>query len=359
MDGNFGPEEQIRAEINRRIAELDYASSKKKDPNYKEAIEQTVRYWGRWLFDPRINEICYNGNGEICCEDYKGDKIYEKVDFVENDLIAFGAAIAARNEIGDGFGAKNPIVSAVLPGGERIQMVTTPVCKEGMTGFTIRKPSLIRYKMEDYINAGIIDERLSDMLRNMIADKKNIVICGETGSGKTTFMKTLIDFIPEDDRCITIEDVAEITFYNQLDKYQLYYPAGSKPSDKVSAAALIRSTMRMTPKRILLAEVRGSETYDFLNIVSSGHDGAMTSCHAGSVSSCIDRMIMMAMQNEEARSIGVDVVKDMIRKNIHAIVVLRRVDKRRTVTEYMVDEVLYKNVGNCKFERLDGSPYER
>ena len=132
----------------------------------------------------------------------------------------------------------------------------------------------------DYIKNGSLDGMTAAVFAEAVKNGKNIVICGETGSGKTTFMKTLIDFIPFTDRVITIENAKEIKFYEHKNYVQLFYPSEAKLGDPVTSSTLLKSCLRMKPDRILLAEVRGGETYDFLNVISSGHNGSMTSCHA-------------------------------------------------------------------------------
>src|SRR5574344_2035538 len=213
-----------------------------------------------------------------------------------------------------------------------------------MMSITIRKPSKVRYTKEDYKAQGMFDDirhekerRLSPEEQNLInlynkkewdtflseAVKigKNIVIAGATGSGKTTYMKSLIDDIPLHERLITIEDTEEITFYEHKNFVQLFYPSEAKSTDPLNSATLLKSCLRMKPDRILLAEVRGAETYDFLNVISSGHNGSMTSCHAGSVKQCLDRLVMMAMQHDQARALGKDMIYQMVKDNIDVIIV--------------------------------------
>lgn len=314
--------------------------------------QYTDRYFGKYLKDESINEIVFNGGNKIWWEDVNSDWHFEeRSDF--NDTVAWSFATTVASFKKDDINQKKPILSGILTGGERIQIVSAPVTKGNFVSITIRKPSKVRYTIENYISSGIIDQNLADMLKNFIAIGKNLVICGETGSGKTTFMKTLIDFIPLEQRLITIEDVEEIRFWNHKNYVQLFYPSEAKPGDPVTSAKLLKSCLRMKPDRILLAEVRGGETYDFINVISSGHNGSMTSCHAGSVSSCLDRLVMMSMQNDEAKAVGKEMLLDMIHKTIDVIVVLKKVNKRRMVTEYYLDGVTYRNDGNGNFERVD------
>ena len=181
---------------------------------------------------------------------------------------------------------------------------------------------------------------------------KIIGIVGGSGSGKTTVMKTLIDFIPLDERIITIEDVEEIKFWDHKNFVQLFYPSEAKSDSLVNATTLLKSCLRMKPSRILLAEVRGGETYDFLNVISSGHNGSMTSCHAGSVKSAIDRLVMMSMQNTQAQVLGKDMLLDIVSNTIDYIVVFKRLGKKRQVTEYLANGEYFirNNEGNAFVE---------
>lgn len=289
-------------------------------------------FFGKYLDDDNINEICYNGGNTIWIEDTQGNWHYEEVDINTAKAKAFGQAAASFKE--DILDQTKPILSCMLPTGERTQIVIDPATSNGVVSITIRKPSKIRYTLDDYIKMGALNQELADLFSNAVREGKNIVICGETGSGKTTFMKTLIDFIPLTDRIITIEDVEEIKFYEHKNYVQLFYPSEAKIDDAVNSATLLKSCLRMKPDRILLAEVRGAETYDFLNVISSGHNGSMTSCHAGSVESCCNRLVMMAMQNDMARVIGKDMILDIVKNVIDMVIVFKKQNSKRKVIEY-------------------------
>lgn len=306
--------------------------------------------FGEFLRDDSINEIEFNGDENVVfVEDAFGQKhkhIKKGVDF--DRMLTFANACAQFNE--NHIDRNDPILSCLLPGGERAQIIIPPATDKGLISVTIRKPSKVRYSMQDYIGAGALDENFAKLLQDAVQSGKNIVICGETGSGKTTFMKTLIDFIPLSERIITIEDVSEITFYKHENRVKLYYPSEAKPGDSVTSAVLLKSTLRMKPDRILLAEVRGGETYDFLNVVSSGHDGSMTSCHAGSIIGCYNRLVMMAMQNVEARTLGKDMILDVVKSVVDVIVVFKRRGGKRQVIEYLYDGKVYAKNEKGEFE---------
>lgn len=305
----------------------------------------TKTYFGNFLQDDSINEIAYNGGNVIWTEDIAGNWQSHESQIDLSAALAFGNASAAFKK--DTLDKTKPILSCVLSTGERVQVVIPPACKDGYASITIRKPSKTRYTITDYLHNQSLDESLADLLKKSIEAGKNLIICGETGSGKTTFMKTLIDFIPLEERIITIEDVEEIKFYKHKNFVQLFYPSEAKSTDAVNSTTLLKSCLRMKPSRILLAEVRGAETYDFLNVISSGHNGSMTSCHAGSVKTAYDRLVMMSMQNPQAMALGKDMIMDIVKNVIDMIVVFKREHGKRQVTEYICNgEFFYRNKEN-------------
>ena len=308
------------------------------------------KYFGKYLDDESINEIAYNGGNLIWTEDIIGNWVSHESELSFSAALSFANACAAYKN--DKIERQKPILSCILSTGERVQIVIPNATKENHISITIRKPSKVRYTIDDYINNGSIDANMANELKIAIENGKNIIICGETGSGKTTFMKTLIDFIPLDERIITIEDVEEIKFWDHKNFVQLFYPSEAKSDSLVNATTLLKSCLRMKPSRILLAEVRGGETYDFLNVISSGHNGSMTSCHAGSVKSAIDRLVMMSMQNTQAQVLGKDMLLDIVSNTIDYIIVFKRLGKKRQVTEYLANGEYFirNNEGNAFVE---------
>ena len=279
---------------------------------------QTKKIFGEYLNDVNINEICFNGDGSIWTQDFKSIWTEHKRDISYDEMMAFAVPVASHKE--DTLKGSKPILSASLNDGERVQIVIPPVTKKGRLSITIRKPSKTRYTLEDYDKQGIFkkiiqnkDKHLTneevnlralfdkgefkDFLIEAVKMGKNIVIAGATGSGKTTFMKSLIDFIPVDERLITIEDTEEIAFHSHKNFVQLFYPSEAKEGDPVTSAILLKSCLRMKPDRILLAELRGGETYDYLNVLNSGHGGSITSLHSGSVRETFTRLALMILQN--------------------------------------------------------------
>ena len=245
--------------------------------------------------------------------------------------------------------------------GERVQIVMPPATKKERISITIRKPSNRRFTIEDHEKSGLFesvqikdeniispkDKELLELYnkqdyKNFIARAvsfgKNVIICGETGSGKTTFMKTLIDFIPVDERIITIEDVEEIKFYEHKNFVQLFYPSEAKSGDFLNSATLLKSCLRMKPDRILLAELRGAETYDFINVLSSGHGGSITSCHAGSSKDAFKRLAMMILQNPQGQCVPFEIINKMLVDLIDIIVHIHAHHGKRRISEIYFKE---------------------
>lgn len=288
----------------------------------------------QWMQDPDITEICINRPGEVFTEADSAWTRHNVPDLTFDLLGSLATAIArfASNDIQD----TRPIMSALMPGGERIQIVRPPACEHGTFSVTIRKPSHSIRTLEDYEKQGFFsnikpltdslttDERellqlkangdYMQFLKRAVAMEKVIVVAGETGSGKTTFMKGLMQEISPEQRIVTIEDVPELFLPNHPNHVHLFYPSEAKEEDNasVTAATLLKSCMRMKPNRILLAELRGGETFDFVNICASGHGGSITSCHAGSPELTFERLALMVLQNRQGRMLPYDVLRRLL-----------------------------------------------
>lgn len=293
-----------------------------------------------FLERPGVTEVCVNRPGEVF---YEANSSWrrEDVDLDYHWLESLGVAVATY--CNNAFDDTSPILSAELPGKERIQFVRPPACEGETIAVTIRKPSdvireLSQYEAEgcfDHVEAAVdgltrnefalqelLDARkYGEFLRLAIALGKNIVIAGATGSGKTTFMKGLMQLIPRDERLITIEDVRELFLPHHPNHVHLFYPAEApKEGAIVTPAKLLRCCMRMKPDRILLAELRGAEAFDFVDICESGHGGVITSMHAGSAAQAFDRLVKMVLKNSEGQHLPHNVIRNMLYSVIDIVV---------------------------------------
>lgn len=287
-----------------------------------------------FLERPGVTEVCVNRAGEVF---YEADSEWTREDvpaITMHLLESLGVAVAAycNNDFSD----TRPILSAVLPNDERIQLVMPPACEAQTLSVTIRKPSKGIRTLDEYEAQGFFQhiKPVSDgltadesglvalkeagdylgFLRRAVELEKVIVIAGETGSGKTTFMKGLMQLIPTNQRIITIEDVPELFLPKHPNHVHLFYPseAANDTNAIVSPAALLRSCLRMKPNRILLAELRGSESFDFINVCASGHGGSITSLHAGSAELTFERLALMVLQNPQGRQLPYEVIRKLL-----------------------------------------------
>ena len=286
-------------------------------------------------------------------------KLYEHVS-------SLATAVASWND--DDFSDVKPILSATLPDGERVQFVRAPACTKGTISMTIRRPSFDVRSLDDYEDQGFFDkiapvstkrygdEELEELYVAMLdsdltqAERtwarrkfltravelgRTVVIAGDTGSGKTTFMKALMQSIPVDQRIITIEDVPELLYGlpNHRNQVNLLYPSEATESSPVNAAKLMKSCLRMKPDRILLAELRSGETYDWLNSVLSGHSGSITSCHANNCTAVFDYLALKVLQSETGRNLPYDHIKRLLSDVIDVVCHIQNNHGERHITE--------------------------
>ena len=321
-----------------------------------------------WLDDPEITEICVNRPLEVWCERGATWEQHDAPDVTYDHLreLAVSVASFSHNEISD----LQPILSAILPKGERIQIVFSPAAEKGTVSITIRKPSFGVRQLDDYDTQGFFDNispitteltpdekellKLKDegnyieFLRQAVKREKVIVVAGETGSGKTTFMKALMQEIPFTDRVITIEDVPELFLPNHPNHVHLFYPSEAKEEEGglVTAVALLKSCLRMKPTRILLAELRGGETFDFINVAASGHGGSITSCHAGSCDLTFERLALMVLQNRQGRTLPYAIIRRLLYLVVDVVIHVHNDTvggKGRHITELWYDPMKKRN----------------
>ncbi|WP_150137773.1 P-type DNA transfer ATPase VirB11 [Candidatus Enterovibrio escicola] len=293
----------------------------------------------KWLDDPKITEIAINRPLEIWIERENYWQCFDVPGLTYERLMSMATSVAAFTN--NNISITTPMLSAVLPKGERVQFVISPACEEGTISLTIRKPSFTSRLLTDYAKDGFFDhirpikdgllpleEKLLELkecdihafLEFAVLSEKNIVIAGGTGSGKTTLMKALVEIIPRNQRIITIEDVPELFLPNHLNCVHLFYPSEALPDEPVTSSKLLKSCLRMKPDRILLAELRGAETFDFINVNASGHGGSITSCHANSAALTFERLALMAMQNPQSRALTYDVIKTLLHQMIDIVI---------------------------------------
>ncbi len=273
------------------------------------------------LDDPEITEIMVNSPDQIYIE--KKGKI-TRCDLCFDDLNhlmrvishCFGQANKQLHE-------QNPFADMRLKTGERVHAVIPPVALSGPS-LCIRKFTGVHPGLEALIASDFISEDAAAFLRSAVKHKKNIFICGGTGSGKTTLLNALSSCIPQDERVITVEDSAEIVMLNIANRVQLETKdAAPDGTGAVTLTDLIRTAMRMRPDRLIVGEVRGSEAFDMLQAMNTGHPGSLSTGHANSCEDLLDRLSLMVLMAVE---IPWDAIRSLLISALDLIIYISRSD---------------------------------
>ena len=285
------------------------------------------------LDDDTITEIMVNGAKNIFIERHGTiEKIDSEIESEEklNDIVQqiVGDTNRRVNE-------STPIVDTRLKDGSRVNVVLPPISLDG-TILTIRKFAKEEIKIEDLIRWQSISREASEFLRKLVETGYNIFISGGTGSGKTTFLNVLSNFIPKDSRVITIEDSAELQIKSIKNIIRMEARApNSDGENSITIRDLIKTSLRMRPDRIIVGEVRGEEALDMLQAMNTGHDGSMSTGHSNSPGDMLSRLETMVIMGIE---MPLKAVRAQIASGIDVIVHLGRLrDRSRRVLE--IDEV--------------------
>ncbi|TRZ49123.1 pilus assembly protein TadA [bacterium] len=267
------------------------------------------------LADPTITDIMVNNKDEIYVERYGKIELTQKK-FISNEQVktVIQRIIAP---IGRRVDESVPMVDARLSDGSRVNAIIPPLSLTGPS-VTIRKFRKERFKIEELVKFNTLDGPMSDFLKASVLARKNMIISGGTGSGKTTVLNVMSAFIPESERIITIEDAAELKLHQQHWIRLESRPPNIEGKGAVTVRDIFRNTLRMRPDRIIIGECRGLESLDMLQAMNTGHDGSMTTIHANSthdVLSRLDSMILMSGVELPIRAI-----REMIASAIDLIV---------------------------------------
>ena len=246
------------------------------------------------MSDDTITEVMINGPDNIFIEQkgrvHKLDTTFESERRLE-DVIQRIVGLAGRE-----VNQANPIVDTRLPDGSRVNVVLPPISLIGPV-VTIRKFSKNPMTIEKLIEYGSLTRPIADFLEILVKARYNIFVCGGTGSGKTTFLNALSNYIPKDERIITIEDSAELQIENVPNLVSLETRnANSAGAGAITIRDLIKSSLRMRPERIIVGEVRGAEALDMLQAMNTGHDGSLSTGHANSTRDMLSRLETMVLQ---------------------------------------------------------------
>ncbi len=353
----FEQEQQLVAEIKRYVTEnlpLNRIEDEELEIKVEEIVEQrigqmycsieqrvsivqqvysSIRGFGLLdsiLTDDSITEVMINGPENIFIEQNgrlsKLDKKFESQRRLE-DIIQRIVGLAGRE-----VNQANPICDTRLPDGSRVNVVLPPIALCGPT-VTIRKFSKTPMTIEKLIQYGSITQEIADKLELLVRAKYNIFISGGTGSGKTTFLNALSNYIPKDERVITIEDSAElqITSIDNLVSLETRN-ANTAGAGEIAIRDLIKSSLRMRPERIVVGEVRGGEALDMLQAMNTGHDGSLSTGHANSTEDMLSRLETMVLQG--AAGLPLEAIRQQIASAVDIIIHLSRLrDKSRKTME--------------------------
>lgn len=296
------------------------------------SLELTLRALRPVLTDPEVTEVCINRPREAFVETRRGweRRALPFADFDWCRRLAKLLGNSTRQRVDE----STPLLSAALPTGERAQVVLPPATTAGTVAITLRRPSSEVWSIETLAERGIfrstrrssagLDETEQELLRLLkardfeafmrlaVRARKNIVVSGPTGSGKTTWTKALIREIPPDERLITIEDAQELVLDRHPNHVRLFYSKDDQGLARVTPKHLLESCLRMKPDRILLAELRSEEAFDCLRNVNSGHPGSITSIHAGSCELAFEQLVLLVKQSPAGRDLARSDIKSLL-----------------------------------------------
>lgn len=306
-----------------------------------------------YLNSPDVTEICINRPGELYLETSAGWRHVAVPALTFERARQFCTAVVNESHTGQRITDTDPVVSLTFPTGQRAQFVVPPACDAGKVSITIRLPSRQTKSLQQYQQDGFFDQvqeqtqalsahdlelqdlkrsrNYAEFFRRAVQYKKNIVVSGATGSGKTTFMKALVNHIPHSERLVTIEDAREL-FISQPNAVHLLYSKGGQSASNVTAKSCMEACLRMKPDRIILAELRGDESFYFIRNCASGHPGSITSCHAGSVSQTWDQLALMVKASAEGASLEFATIKRLLTMAIDVLVHISAHAGKRRIT---------------------------
>jgi type IV secretion system protein VirB11 len=304
---------------------------------------------GPWLSDPDVTDLLVNRPGEVWVETVSGTMSRRAApELTEVDLTRLARQVAAHAS--QGVNREQPLLSASLPDGARVQIIAPPATRAGLV-LAIRKHTVSDLTLGELGRAGLFDGALDPgagaradtalqarlaagdtqgFLALAVRLRKTIVLSGGTSSGKTTLLNALVKEIDPGERLVAIEDAPEIRLEHE-NALGLIAARGDAGEARVTAEDLLQAALRMRPDRILLGELRGAEAFAFLRAVNTGHPGSITTVHADSADGAIDQITMLALLS------GVDMdwaaIQAYARRVIDVVVQLRRVGGRRNVSD--------------------------
>jgi pilus assembly protein CpaF len=301
------------------------------------------------ILDDTISEVMVNGADSVFIEKNGYLQPVGGVSLGEKALLVAVKNIARR--LGGDISESHPILDSRLPDGSRVAAVIPPCSLNGVT-LTIRRFNTRHFEIQDLIAAGTLDQSLANRFEDYVLSRKNILICGGTGSGKTTTLNILSRFIPEDERILLIEDTAEIHIAQpNLVRFEARQAQNGLPA--VTIRDLLKAALRHRPDRILVGEVRGGEAFDLLQLLNTGHAGTLSTVHANSAKQGLARFTSCTL--ESGVGLPYRSIKSSIADSLDVVIQIERRPGRRYISE-----VLEINGYDPDTDLFDCSPiYER
>ena len=306
-----------------------------------------------------VNEVSINRSQEVWVEKFGDMTRYDIPEFTTEHLKALARLIAQSTE--QRISEENPLLSANLPDGYRVQIVFPPACENGTVAYSIRKQSTLNMDLDTYEALGAfqttavrrtenpIDKKLralldsgqvKEFIRTAVIAKKNVIVSGGTSSGKTTFFNAVMKSVPSTERIITCEDAREISIEHIPNRVHLMASKGGQGRAQVTVQDLIEACLRLRPDRIMVGELRGKEAFSYLRAINTGHPGSISTLHADTPALAIEQLILMIMQ--AGLGITREQIKNYVENVINVIIQLKRGEKgRRYVSEiYFKEETI-------------------
>lgn len=286
-----------------------------------------------------LTEVSINRPGEIWTESERGWQRHEAPNVTFRNCLHLATLIATANS--KKITKDNPILAADLPTGERVQVIIPPACERNTVSITIRKPSYTDKTLADLEDYGAFDEvrvisdelkdfeqqllqfksalKVREFLELAVTSKRNILIVGKTGSGKTTVTKSLIQHIPRHERLVTIEDVHELFMRDVPNKVHLFYARDDEGGSRVTPKQALASCLRMKPDRILLAELRGDEAWEFIKSVNTGHPGSISTMHANGAHEAFEQLTAFIKDSKTGAHLDTEYIKHRLFTTIDVV----------------------------------------
>jgi pilus assembly protein CpaF len=279
------------------------------------------------ILDDEISEVMVNGPDRIFIEKRGFVEAVQGIHLGEKSMMIAVKNIARR--LGDDISEAKPILDSRLPDGSRVAAVIPPCSVNGVT-LTIRKFNARHFGVEDLVQTGTLERWLANQLEGYVLARKNILIVGSTGSGKTSMLNVLGKFIPSDERVLLIEDTSEIHMcQDNLVRFEARQEQNGLPA--ITIRDLLKASLRHRPDRIILGEIRGGEAFDLLQLLNTGHSGSLSTVHATSAKQGLARFTSCVLQS------GVDLpyraIKTSVGDSVNVLVHLERRPGRRFVSE--------------------------